>query len=264
MAGKKKINVTVDSNSWMSTYTDLMTLLLTFFVLLLSMSSRSKDKKHKALNSLVGAFGFKPGGMSVLGTPKGLDITTSSAPMVKEDIQFETLRNVALKTGLKSKLSISKQLDRTVIDLKNKVLFGENSATLKKESKAFLTDLAGILIHGPHLIELRGYVDSSECIMEKDPFKASMMLSSKRALAIFDFFVEKGIPSGDIVAHGFGLNYPGKAKESKKSFMNRQAEIILDYHERIPYRLRKPDRSGGFLDFKGFFFRTAGSVNGRR
>ena len=73
MATKKKQNVTLDPNAWMSTYTDLMILLLTFFVLLLSLSSIDKKRKRVALNSLVGAFGFKPGGQSILGKPKGLD-----------------------------------------------------------------------------------------------------------------------------------------------------------------------------------------------
>ena len=45
MAVKKKINYKLDSNAWMSTYTDLMTLLLTFFVLLLSLSTMDKNRK---------------------------------------------------------------------------------------------------------------------------------------------------------------------------------------------------------------------------
>jgi len=264
MKEKKKTNITLDANAWMSTYTDLMILLLTFFVLLLSLATIDKRRKRLALNSLVGAFGFKPGGQSILGKPKGMNITTGSAPMVPEEVQFETLRNVALKHGLKSDLSMDKQLDRTVLVLNNKMLFDPESASLKEENKEFLSDLAEAINDGPQLIELRGYIDSSESIMEEDPFRTSMLLSSKRAITLYDFFVEKGIPSKRIVAHGFGLNYPGKAKGSKESYLNRQVEIILDYRERIPFHLKRPVRPNGFLDFKGFFFRTPGDENGRR
>ena len=148
MAKKKKIITTLDSNAWMSTYTDLMILLLTFFVLLLSLSTVDKKRKRLALNSLVGAFGFKPGGQSILGTQKGLNITTNSSPLVEEDVQFERLRNVALKHGLESELTMNKQLDRTVIVIKNKVFFKHNSSELMKENTEFLSEIVDILKEG--------------------------------------------------------------------------------------------------------------------
>lgn len=261
MGVKKKINTTLDSNAWMSTYTDLMILLLTFFVLLLSLSTIDKKRKRLALNSLVGAFGFKPGGQSILGNPKGINITTGSSPLVEEDIQFERMRNVALKHGLQSDLTMNTQLDRTVIVLKNKVLFEHKSSELMEENKKFLSEIVAILKEGEQLIELRGYCDSSETILDEDPYRSSMILSSKRAIAMFDFFVEQGLSPGDIVAHGFGLNYSGK---SNKPSLNRQVEIILDYREKVPYKMRKQREKGGFLDFKGFFFRTARDINDRR
>ncbi len=264
MAQKKKLNYVLDSNAWMSTYTDLMTLLLTFFVLLLSLSTMDKNKKRSALESLVGAFGFKPGGQSVLGNPKGLNITTGSAPMVPEDVQFESLRNIALRNGVKSKMEISKQLDRTVIVLKDKAMFGFNSSVLLKDETKFLSDLAGVLKESNQLIELRGYCDSSETVMGADPFKASMILSSKRAMALFDFFVEKGLPPGEIVAHGFGQNNTGELNNPEESYLNRQVAIILDYREKIPFKMRKYSTNDGILDFNGFFFRTARDMNVRR
>lgn len=78
---------------------------------------------------------------------------------------------------------------------------------------------------------------------------------------MFDFFTEKGLPPGDIVAHGFGLNYPGTSKDPS---LNRQVEIILDYREKIPFNMRKRDIKDSFLNYKGFFFRTARDKNVRR
>jgi hypothetical protein len=94
--------------------------------------------------------------------------------------------------------------------------------------------------------------------MEKDPYKESMLLSSKRAIALFDFFVEKGLAPEDIVAHGFGQNYKGTSKKGKESYLNRQVEIILDYREKVPFNIRNQGGKKGFLDFKGFFFRQRG------
>jgi chemotaxis protein MotB len=61
----------------MSTYTDLMTLLLTFFVLLLSLSTVDKTKKLRALNSLVGALVLSQEGSQYWGE-KGINITTGA------------------------------------------------------------------------------------------------------------------------------------------------------------------------------------------
>jgi hypothetical protein len=38
-------------------------------------------------------------------------------------------------------------------------------------------------------------------------------------------------------------------------------EIILDYSEKVPYRLRRPGRLNSILDFNGFFFKTAADIN---
>lgn len=258
MAIKKKINYTLDSNAWMSTYTDLMTLLLTFFVLLLSLSTLDKSRKLAALSSLVGAFGFKPGGQSILGKEKGVNVTTGTAPINPEDVQFERVRNVTLKHGLKSELTMSQQLERTIISIKDNVLFKHKSSVLVAEKEGFLSDLAEVLKDGNQMIELRGYCDPSEYVMEKDPNKESMFLSSKRAIAMFDFFVEEGIAPGDIVAHGFGQNFLGTSKKGNESYMNRQVEIILDYREKVPFNVRNQGGKKEFLDFKGFFFRQRG------
>ncbi len=264
MAVKKKTNYTLDSNAWMSTYTDLMTLLLTFFVLLLSLSTMDKSRKLSALSSLVGAFGFKPGGQSVLGDKNGKNITTVAAPVTPEDLQFERLRNITLKHGLKSDLTISQELERTIINIKDNVLFEHKSSVLLTGKAGFLSDLAEVLKEGRQMIELRGYCDPSESVMEKDPYKASLFLSSKRAISMFDFFVEKGLAPEDIVAHGFGQNYTGASKKGKESYLNRQVQIILDYREKVPFNVRNQRSKKEFLDFKGFFFRTARDLNERR
>ncbi|NLA75666.1 MAG: OmpA family protein [Deltaproteobacteria bacterium] len=257
MAEKKQINYSLDPNAWMLTYTDLMILLLTFFVLLLSLSTVDKNRKLRALNSLVGAFGFKPGAQSVLGDPEGINTTTGSAPISPEEVEFERLRNITLKHGLESDLTMSQQLERTIITLKDNVIFGHKSSELIKDKSGFLSDLAEVLKEGHQLIELRGYSDSSESIMENDPYKTSMFLSSKRAIALFDFFVEKGLSPEDIVAHGFGQNYAGTEKKGKESYLNRQVEIILDYREQVPFKIRNQGGKRDFLDFKGFLFRRA-------
>ena len=56
--------------AWMVTYGDLMSLLLTFFVLLLSFSTVHEDEFRKAMASLQGALGVMPLERTVIQLPK--------------------------------------------------------------------------------------------------------------------------------------------------------------------------------------------------
>ncbi len=262
MPTKKKKETEINTGSWLTTYTDLMTLLLTFFVLLLSIAVIDKTRKRLALNSLVGAFGFKPGAHSIIGKPKGTNITAGSAPLVKENVEFERLRNIAMKTGFKSETEILKESSRIIITFSNRVCFQAGSSQIEPDSIEFLSELASVIKDGTRLIELRGYTDPTETVFEPDPFKVSMRLSSKRAFAVYHFLREKGgIPAKRMVAHGFGTNTKGKGGEKGKRELNRQVEIILDHKEKTSHRLKRPKRKDSFLDFNGFFFRTPGDDN---
>ena len=58
MARREK-KVSKGAPDWMVTYGDMMTLLLCFFVILLSMSEMKKDKKfHEVMDSIRAAFGY--------------------------------------------------------------------------------------------------------------------------------------------------------------------------------------------------------------
>jgi chemotaxis protein MotB len=264
MSKTRKQEAGINTNAWMTTYTDLMTLLLTFFVLLISISTIDTQRKREALNSLIGAFGFKPGGQSVLGKEKGINITLGSAPMVKEEIDLTRLQNIAFKNGLDADVRIIRQREKIIISLENRILFEQGSFVIKREAKAFLMDVAGIFKGVPGLIEFRGFVDQSETVFDPDPLKKGMYLSTRRAMAVYDLFQkEAGIPGKKMVAHGLGNQYGEKDVSRGQKGKNRQVEIICNYHSRIPSRLRyRPRDRNIILDIKGFLFKLRGGGSG--
>jgi len=263
MAGKPKEEVKADTNAWMTTYTDLTTLLLTFFVLLLSIATIDEQNKRIALNSLVGAFGFKPGAHSIIGSPEGMNITLGAAPLKKEEISYEKLQNVVLKNTLEADVTVVKEAERIVLTLGRRLLFPHGSSRIEEEGKAFLDQLGPVLKDDrPRLIELRGFTATSEAVFESNPHKTAVLLSTHRAMAVFRYFNDEiGIPAGQLVAHGFGEVSRSSRSRQGKSRMDRQVQIILDFQEEIPYRMkRRPGDS--ILDFKGFLFRFPGDVGG--
>ena len=126
----------------------------------------------------------------------------------------------------------------------------------KQESFKFLSDLASVLRDVPGPVELRGYADQTETVLESEPFKAAMYLSARRAFSVYRYLTdEEKIPAKKIIAHGLGNETPKNAKERVGHGFNRQVEIICDYRSKIPHNLRKrPSARNILLDFKGFLF----------
>jgi chemotaxis protein MotB len=246
----------------MITYTDLVTLLLTFFVLLLSMAIITEEKRIVALSSVTGAFGFKPGAHSIIGNPKGTNITLGEAPMKVEETEFEMMRNIELKNSLETEMTVVKEEERIIISLSNRLLFKPSSSRIEPERFAFLSELKDVFKESPSRIELRGYADPSETVFDQDRLRPAMMLSTKRAFAVFEFLTSGGeILPERIAAHGFGHTpaTPGEQRDVHQE--NRQVQIILDYREKLPYSLKKPNRNS-WLDFRGFFFKLHGDEGG--
>jgi chemotaxis protein MotB len=264
MGKRKQAEEAFNTNAWMTTYTDLMTLLLTFFVLLISISTLDQNRKREALNSLIGSFGFKPGAQSVLGKENGVNVTLGSAPMVKENVDFSQLENVAFKNGLDAEVQVRREKEKIIITLSKKVLFERGSTKIRPESENFLREVGNVLKGVPGLIELRGFADETEVIFGPDPMKSAMYLSVERAMAVYGFFTnEARIPMRKMVAHGFGYRKGKNEVEPGQKAQDNQVEIICNYRARIPFHLRKrPENRNIFLDFKGFLFNLRGEKDG--
>ena len=79
MARKKKEDPPKGSPAWMNTFSDLMNLLLCFFVLLFSMSSVEEDKFQALVASFQNTFSILPNGGSAIGEGTFCLLYTSDA-----------------------------------------------------------------------------------------------------------------------------------------------------------------------------------------
>lgn len=251
------------SDQWLTTYTDLVTLLFTFFLLLVSLSVTANDRRLSALNSVVGAFGLTQAGQSASGTERAEDIAAESAHADQEAVEVERIRDNAVRNAPGSQIAVLREPERTVLTLGEKVLFNQGSEKIEPQGLKFLSELAEALKKGSSSIELRGFVDPSETSTANDPLKESMMLSTRRAFAVYRFLEsEGGIPGQRMVAHGFAPATRTRGIEREKAETNRQVQIILDHREKVPYRVKRP-RDAILVDFKGFLFKLAGGDDDR-
>lgn len=95
MAKPKQEDPPKGSPAWMSTFSDLMNLLLCFFVLLFSMSTVDTEKFEMVVQSLQSTFSILPSGGSTIGD--GELISSGVSMLEKFDIYFNS--SSALPTG---------------------------------------------------------------------------------------------------------------------------------------------------------------------
>ena len=130
----------------------------------------------------------------------------------QQEKDFSTMANVRRhKTG------------KVVVNYKNPIRFAWDSDTILRVSNRQLTQTANILKKYPnHHITVVGYTDSTgDPLYNKD-------LSERRAKAVADALIRKGVPEQNVSYKGMGAtNFVATNKTSKGRAANRRVELEL-------------------------------------
>lgn len=249
------------SPAWMSTFSDLMNLLLCFFVLLFSMSSVDAEKFQEVAASLASSFSVLPAGGSAI-TDEGIlvgsgasqltelstyynnmglnnegetDITTSSA---YEEVNAESLKESekmaeqieqALKeSNLSEQVNVEANSRYVVLNMNGALLFDSGKADLKQEAISVLSGVAdSIKQYDNHIISIEGHTDSNP--INTSQFPDNMVLSMYRAYSVFDYFVkDKEFDSATMTSTGRGDAVPVASNATPEGrAQNRRVEIKI-------------------------------------
>ena len=217
---------------WLITYSDLITLLLTFFVLLMSMADLDPVRFNEASNSLKGAFGIRqqPPGSEVI-------IPVFPAPSSRSDPYSSSLIN-NLQHSLKLKFgnlngdgsaieTFASESDTLLVRINETLLFSPGSATLKTASHPFLETIAESIRHHPIDLRIEGHADKAA--VETSSFDNSWDLSTARAVSVLRYLVQlKLIGTERMSAVGYGSEQPvTEDPADSNSHLNRRVDIIL-------------------------------------
>jgi len=227
MSRKKKGSDERGAPAWIVTFSDLMSLLLTFFVLLLSFSTISEEDFNQAMASLQGALGIMSmhdGMVAFHPRPQRQarqQETERAARRLRRQLQVEGLE-------MQVKIEYDAQGGLKII-LPNAVLFDSASADLKPEALPLLQDIGSVLAELPDtFIEVRGHTDA----LPTSPgarFRDNYDLSYFRAYAVADrLAVAGGVPEEqfEIVASGANQPVATNATEEGRA-ANRRVELYV-------------------------------------
>jgi len=234
MNNKKAKKSSDGAPAWMVTYSDLVTLLLTFFVLLLSMANMDPIKFVKVANSMKSAFGIIGKIDSVEVAPKVINI----APKIENDMAQRVYKRIQAQLNqLKLDKDIILVLDRGAVVLRvdNTLLFAPGRTNILPAAFPMLRHIADLVRPLPFHLHTEGHTDSTG---NED---ANWDLSMDRATSVLKFFAsEKLYPLERMAAVGYGSQRPIAPNDTPENrALNRRVEFILEsigsYTDKLPY-----------------------------
>ena len=214
-------------DGWVMTYADMMSLLLTFFVLIVSFSSLQQSKFKQAAQSLQEAFGIldQYESMIELNNPVYPDRMQDSENAAVY-YEMQEIEHVILESGLDREVEIQLQEDGVMFRIQAPFLFGSGLADLKDEPRSVLDELSVLFKKFPYLIRIEGHTDSMPINSER--FPSNWELSSARAVTVARYFQGLGLAPERIAATGYGEYHPIDDNSSAQGReKNRRVEIFL-------------------------------------
>lgn len=231
---EKKLSAGSSIPAWMITFSDLMTLLLTFFVLLVSMASLQDVSRRKvALGSVSGRFGT--------GAPKLDDLTTEDRAAVVEPGPMnleEGLEYIKRRVWEDPESDLKFEYNRFIerISLDAALLFEPGSAVLSNKGQIMLEELAPILRNSAYPLGLAGHTASGidefgpEFVADPDnKLDFSWELSLARVLEVYRFFIAAEVPAEKLRLEAFGRYQPKAGSQGLDATnADRRVDITLD------------------------------------
>ncbi len=212
--------------SWLTTYSDLVTLLLCFFVLLFAFSEIDAQKFRSIISSFQGGVGVFDGGTS-------LDLEFDLE--IPEENELERLKNLleeySESTGFGSEINISIEERGLIIRFMDNVLFDSGKADLKPESIEILKYIGQVLNSEEfkdRLIKVEGHTDTDPIIYSEE-FPTNWELSAIRATNVLRYLVEiENIDGSRISSSGYSYYRPIAPNDTKENkAKNRRVDIVI-------------------------------------
>lgn len=214
---------------WIVTFSDLMSLLLTFFVLLLSFATIEEPKRYsETLLAIQGAFGVLPEEQTLV------QINPLPAPMKKpareqEDVAREMRRKLQIRQQAQDVTVKYDEAGSIRITLPSALLYEPGQTAIRPDAFPVLNDVADVLSEYPEAFyEIRGHTDDTP-LGEGSAYRDNYDLSYARADGVARYLNEFGripLQQFEIVAAGASQPVaPNTTEEGRTA--NRRVDIYV-------------------------------------
>ena len=224
-------------DEWMATYADTVTLLLTFFVLLYSMSSVDSEKTKSIASAFTSMMNGESGN-SIL----EYNLYNGEVPLIggetedpfeggeelsEQEKLYNNIKKFVTQNDLEDVVEIVDDERGVAMQIKDNILFETSSSELREDSKEILRKLSIIIskVDNPVLVE--GHTDNRPINTSK--FPSNWELSADRAVNVVRYFVEViGQDPKRFSAIGYGEFQPVAPNDTYENMAkNRRVDILI-------------------------------------
>ncbi|MFP4391455.1 MAG: flagellar motor protein MotB [Desulfohalobiaceae bacterium] len=230
---KKEAKGGVSRESWLVTFSDLVTLLLTFFVLLLSMSTLDIKIITVAFTDFQAKVDFLRS-QDAAKVETQIELVTEMLNNPSEllqkkdrfkDLLFpdEVLPQEVLRSTLEENLEILERPEGVALVLNDQILFEPGSSQLLEPAQDILTRIAQMILATSAPVNISGHTDNTT-----GPGVDNYRLSARRALAVLELFLNQRIEPDRFSVSGYGPDRPIASNQTSEGRQkNRRVEILF-------------------------------------
>lgn len=239
---KKKMMRTEESAGnragWLTTFNDLITLLMVFFVLLFTMGSMDKNLLKEFQSALQSGLGALSAGSKVsVAVNDSQRIPSLTGPMAQGQSETPpggvegtadgldaTLNKLAAEPGI----NVQYESQGARISFEDALLFDFGKADINSSGLTFLDKMTALIRINSFAVRVEGHTDNVP--IHTNRFPSNWDLSTARAVNVVKYFVDVGkINPKRLSAVGYGESRPLVANDSPANrARNRRVEIVLE------------------------------------
>ncbi|MGI6096684.1 MAG: OmpA/MotB family protein [Dethiobacteria bacterium] len=245
-------NTEIQSDVWLTTFSDLITLLLTFFILLYSFSAIDVERFQEVLSSLRLTFLGHTGIMEQASDAiieddllqRGDFRNDLSEDLAKQDFldaeqlaalrrterlrkAYEEVKAFLQEAELGEDITLRLETRGVVMEMPDRIFFVSGRAELQAGALHVLDKMAEFFAEVPYMIVVEGHTDNVPINTYR--FPSNWELSVARSVSVTRYLVEKkGLDPYRFVATGYGEYYPIATNETPEGrAQNRRVSFVL-------------------------------------
>ena len=226
-----------DGPGWLTTFNDLVTLLMVFFVLLFTMGSVNTQALSEFKNALQSGLGILGAGSQAsieikdsrqdLDNEEILQQADGDGAPVDEQQESHPIGDVLEAFAVEPGINVSYSNQGAHITFEDFLLFDFGKAEINPGGFTFLDKLAALIQKTPYPVRVEGHTDNVPIHTARYP--SNWELSIARAVNVVKYFAEAGkINPQRLSAVGYGETRPVVPNDTVRNrTKNRRVEIVL-------------------------------------
>lgn len=249
MPRRRRVELSTNHERWLISYSDFVTLLFAFFVVMYSISQVNESKYRVLSDTLQDAFNVAPHAINPIqvGDPslsRDPSVIENTDPSYGEQLGQGAFDKMAELPSLSEQVSqqLADLVDEDLvkinsnefwlqIELKSSILFGSGRASPSDQAKEIFSSLAEVFKGFANPIQVEGFTD--DIPIRSNQYPSNWELSAARAAATVQLLAEGGVRPQQMSAVGYGEYQPIARNDSPEGRAQNRRVVLMVAREKI-------------------------------